>query len=351
MTLANNRLRELDFLRGIAILLVFFRHKYLISYLAKMGWIGVDLFFVLSGFLVSNLLFKEYIKFGNIKPSLFLIRRGFKIYPIYYISYLIYLYYKLPLEKGQLKLVLADLIFLQNYIVGFGFAYVSSWSLAIEEHFYLLLVFILYFIYNRNVKIGLSKIIYVILISTLILRIFTNYSVDNDVFKYTMTHLRIDSLFAGVLIAYWCNFKFSALQKFYDTHRLKLYVIAFLVLLVTPFYDFSDSYWVRTFGFSFLYIAFGIILVSFLLSKNINKLLNTFFSAPLVDLISKIGYCSYSIYIIHILVLKTVIFDINYYLLLFLQLAITILIGFFMTYYIEKYFLQLRDKYYPKRSF
>jgi peptidoglycan/LPS O-acetylase OafA/YrhL len=82
------RLRELDFLRGIAILLVLLRHIHLFSFTKNMGWIGVDLFFVLSGFLVSGLLFKEYIKFGNIRPKLFLIRRGFKIYPIYFLFYI-----------------------------------------------------------------------------------------------------------------------------------------------------------------------------------------------------------------------------------------------------------------------
>jgi len=140
------RLREIDFLRGIAILLVFFRHKELFSSLTKMGWIGVDLFFVISGFLVSGLLFKEYKRFGSINVKLFLIRRGFKIYPIYYLSYIFYLFFKLKSETFSLKYVLADLFFIQNYVYGFGYAYVASWSLAIEEHFYLVLALLLGYI-------------------------------------------------------------------------------------------------------------------------------------------------------------------------------------------------------------
>src|SRR5688572_16524528 len=85
------RLREIDFLRGVAILLVLLRHKYVFQFTYTMGWIGVDLFFTLSGFLVSGLLFKEYLKFGDIQPKRFLIRRGFKIYPIYYLFYILYL--------------------------------------------------------------------------------------------------------------------------------------------------------------------------------------------------------------------------------------------------------------------
>ena len=49
------------------------------------GWVGVDLFFVLSGFLVSGLLFQEYQRHGKIRVGRFLIRRGFKIYPSFYV--------------------------------------------------------------------------------------------------------------------------------------------------------------------------------------------------------------------------------------------------------------------------
>jgi peptidoglycan/LPS O-acetylase OafA/YrhL len=59
------RLRSIDFLRGIAVFLVFCRHVPFEPILTFSGWVGVDLFFVLSGFLVSNLLFQEYQKLNN----------------------------------------------------------------------------------------------------------------------------------------------------------------------------------------------------------------------------------------------------------------------------------------------
>jgi peptidoglycan/LPS O-acetylase OafA/YrhL len=80
------RLPEIDFLRGIAIVLVLLHHHWLFDLPQRVGWAGVDLFFVLSGFLVSGLLFAEYKQFGGIKPFHFLIRRGFKIYPLFYLS-------------------------------------------------------------------------------------------------------------------------------------------------------------------------------------------------------------------------------------------------------------------------
>src|SRR5260221_13388339 len=85
--------KELDRLRCIAVLMVLFRHlpvppesapswiKGPQSFLHQAGWAGVDLFFVLSGFLISGLLFREQQQYGRIDFKRFFIRRGLKIYP------------------------------------------------------------------------------------------------------------------------------------------------------------------------------------------------------------------------------------------------------------------------------
>ncbi len=91
------RLKHIDFLRGIAVILVLFRHHAFINNTHNAGWIGVDLFFVLSGFLVSGLLFREYIQHQKINAKLFLIRRGFKIYPLFYLALLITIIIELSL--------------------------------------------------------------------------------------------------------------------------------------------------------------------------------------------------------------------------------------------------------------
>ncbi|OWP87671.1 hypothetical protein BWK60_02620, partial [Flavobacterium covae] len=178
-----NRLRELDFLRGIAILLVLFRHQFLFYWTKNMGWIGVDLFFVLSGFLVSGLLFKEYKIYNKIDGKRFLIRRGFKIYPIFYLFYLLYM---VPFFMNDTTLdfrkIITDLLFLQNYATGWGYAYAASWSLAVEEHFYFGLVFIFYFISNDKLKdikkvqtdFFVEKILVLILVLILLLGVFSN---------------------------------------------------------------------------------------------------------------------------------------------------------------------------------
>ena len=121
------RLSQIDFLRGIAVILVLFRHFKIVPVLYSIGWIGVDLFFVLSGYLVSGLLFKEYQKFGSIKPGLFLIRRGFKIYPLFYLAIgmtvVINYFLKGTINWSQ---VIPELIFVQNYFKGL---WNHTWSL------------------------------------------------------------------------------------------------------------------------------------------------------------------------------------------------------------------------------
>jgi len=364
----NNRLRELDFLRGIAIILVLMRHQYITDWTTKIGWIGVDLFFVLSGFLVSGLLFKEYLKFGNIKPGLFLIRRGFKIYPIYYLTYFLYLTPKIIKHQFEWSGFLSDMFFVQNYVYAWGYAYVPSWSLAVEEHFYLGFTFFLWLAIkyywidkNENLKTKISKfevIVLAIMVLCLCMRIVSNvYFPENEDKNFTMSHLRMDSLFAGVLVSYLYYFKKQNLINVFESNKIILMIICASLLSFTPFIDFEDSFFVRTFGYSFLYISFSILLIYFLINKQINQRLNALFSQKGVDIISKIGFSSYSIYIIHGFVnfLSNVInsFVLNKFLnqtsMFFITCIISILSGLFITFYIEKYFLNYRNKYFPSR--
>src|SRR3989338_4897751 len=122
----GRRLAELDVLRGIAVLLVLGRHivqvpaggigLFLMDVWQNCGWIGVDLFFVLSGFLVSGLLFSEYKLHGSIELSRFFIRRGLKIYPAYYLMglasvvYFITFGFRVPPMN-----VISEALFIQNY--------------------------------------------------------------------------------------------------------------------------------------------------------------------------------------------------------------------------------------------
>ncbi|MGC4041477.1 MAG: acyltransferase [Flavobacterium sp.] len=358
---AVNRLRELDFLRGVAIILVMVHHIEIVHFLQVMGWIGVDLFFVLSGFLVSGLLFKEYKKFGSINAKLFLIRRGFKIYPIFYLSYIIYIVPRILMHKPNLGYAFYDLFFIQNYALGWGYAYAASWSLAVEEHFYFALALLLWLIFNKKIMkfeitgkfSNFEKYLIGTLVFVLILRFVANVEYPDEAVKNTtMSHLRVDSLLFGVLISYWYHFKQEKLVAFYQKYKAVLLVLAFAMLSFTPFIERLTSFFVKTIGFTMIYISFGILLIHFLVDKNVNTQINRLFSTFVVNFVSKIGFCSYSIYIIHSFVNNWIgVLQIQNRILVFvLAFTISIAGGFFMTYVIEKFFLNYRDKYYPNRT-
>src|SRR5688572_6906225 len=111
------RLNGLDFLRGLAVILVIFRHGEIDNLIYFVGWLGVDLFFVLSGFLISGLLFKEYLNTGGIKTKRFLIRRGFKIYPPFYFFILFSVVLKYFQTRGfyESNILLSEIFYLQSY--------------------------------------------------------------------------------------------------------------------------------------------------------------------------------------------------------------------------------------------
>ena len=129
----------LDGIRGLAILVVlaFNAHR---SWLEG-GYLGVSIFFVLSGFLVAGLIFREVQDRGRMDIKRFLIRRGLKIYPGFYC--LIGVTVGIAVVNGwnlPWKRILSEVFFVQNYHQGL---YNQTWSLGVEEHFYLLLPLLL----------------------------------------------------------------------------------------------------------------------------------------------------------------------------------------------------------------
>ena len=145
----RDRNLQLDLLRCAAILgvlvahtTIFRRPKWWWEQLARFpNWTGVDLFFVVSGFLISSLLFSEFQRRGRINFGRFAIRRALKLYPMLYI-----LVFGVMLERlihsgfhdlgWIITPALHDIFFLQSYLPG---TYGHFWSLAVEEHFYILL--------------------------------------------------------------------------------------------------------------------------------------------------------------------------------------------------------------------
>lgn len=133
----------LDVLRSAAILLVFTGH-YVGEFQAgqavqrfplfRWGWTGVDLFFVLSGLLIGSQLWKELDRTGHIRIGHFLLRRGLRIWPLYY-GFVLFFAADALFGEG-VKHIWPDIFYLSNFVHANVVA--GGWSLSTEEQFYLL---------------------------------------------------------------------------------------------------------------------------------------------------------------------------------------------------------------------
>lgn len=370
----NTRILSLDILRGVAIFLVLFRHlpvlpdipelqgfvRDTLLFLRRGGWVGVDLFFVLSGFLVSGLIFKEYQKSQSFRPFHFLIRRGFKIYPALYFCAAV-LYVWIYVRNGghvlDWRQIVGELFFLQNYLGNFVQV---TWSLAIEEHFYVSLAVLLYALSRKggaNPFTAIPAIFGVLAIGVLLLRIFT-YEPGYYLYLLMSTHLRADALFYGVFLSYLYHFHTERLQQMYSRWRIPLLALVPLLLAYTFTHELEDNAFICTVGFSLHSIAFSILLLAAVLDLNAAALPRPL-AVPLRAM-GFVGVYSYSIYLWHetiykVLWSKTLVYTVAeaagpvaaFYLSLLVLLLCAIGGGVLAAFLIEVPFLKLRERWFP----
>ncbi|MCC7501444.1 MAG: acyltransferase [Flavobacteriales bacterium] len=141
----------LDHLRALAIVLVFvyhyglFAHPAWIESIGAFGWIGVDLFFVLSGYLIADQLFRSQARTGTIGLRAFYLRRAFRILPAYGVMVALYFLFPLIQERATIAPLWKFITFTLN--LGLDLrkhgTFSHAWSLCVEEHFYLVLPLVL----------------------------------------------------------------------------------------------------------------------------------------------------------------------------------------------------------------
>jgi len=226
---------------------------------------GVDFFFVLSGFLVSGLLFREHNQFGRISYQTFFIRRGLKIYPAFYFLLAVSggVTFCLTGRPG-LRVLAVEALFVQNY---FPCLWQHTWSLAVEEHFYLLLPLLLIFLCRLNAaQTGKFKSIPWICLGLAILCLALRLAVSiRKPFDFrthlAYTHLRLDGLFFGVMLSYFHHYQPNFLAELLS--RMRLLLIGGIVA-VTPAFIFplETTFFIYTCGVTLFYVGFGSILLT-----------------------------------------------------------------------------------------
>lgn len=284
----EKRYKSMDLLRTFAILLVLLAHSILSygapQYLAPMqlGGIGVDLFFVLSGWLLGGALYRESKKTGSINIRNFWLRRWMRTLPAYYVV-LIILVVQRFLTKENISFPIEYFIFVQNYHFPLTF-FSISWSLSVEEQFYLMIAPLLAFVLTKKKKFS-TAILLLLLVLPFIFRCMGFYNSPKE------THVRIDGCIFGVLLAHiyhiYPNFwSFLAKRAFMLAITGLIVFIAFFVIRYFPEWGINDP--------DKLLLAF--VFGSWVLLANSSKFWSETLYVPGAYLIAT---RSYAIYLLH----------------------------------------------------
>lgn len=349
---------SLDGLRGLAVLLVFVFHTMSYVQIFRLGWIGVDLFFVLSGFLITGILVDSKDKPGYYKN--FISRRALRIFPLYFF-FIILILIVLP---AIFPAIFTGLDYYKQH-QGWYWLYISNWlplstasgtstlldhlwSLSIEEQFYIFWPFIVLIASAKN----LIRISLVLISGAVFIRYFGSSLLGNvRVFEYYNTFARVDSLLIGALVALLYRMKPIVLIKLALPLLLVSTLIIFIIIIMRKKLDFANL----IDSFSLWDVFFAAVLVFAISQRNnwLKSILNT-------KILKFFGKYSYGIYVYHQPVYK-LMFDkvIGPYKVHFtylpgtataICLILTILTALLSYNILEKPFLQLKVYFEPARN-
>ncbi|SDD62625.1 Peptidoglycan/LPS O-acetylase OafA/YrhL, contains acyltransferase and SGNH-hydrolase domains [Mucilaginibacter pineti] len=377
-TIAKDKKRhiiELDGMRGLAVLIVMMFHFNVMSLvpvniidgffsrLLNAGWIGVDMFFALSGFLITGILI-ESKKRGNYFVS-FYYKRTLRIFPLYYLYLIVLFVLFYPLIINKISAFEMNKVRYSQSIQIWFWLYLSNikqavsgkfssagsahlWSLAIEEQFYLvwpLIVYITSLKWLRNISIG-------IIISSLLLRIYLHSIGWGALSIYEFTFTRIDTLAFGSLVAV-CVKNYSHIP--YQKITYLFYFLLACAILTLGFFgsDYHESPAIYVFSFTLLGATFATLILLLQAHVKFNfGIRKVFLTRWLVFL----GKYSYALYIFHPFVRfilskafgKPVMYfnsQIPWQLFFMITgILLSILISQLSWHLFEKHFLRLKDK-------
>ena len=253
--------KPIDGIRSIGLLWVITGHTWLFQYryfsetsdkifdnpfliwISK-GDLAVEFFFIISGFLIGSMLFKEFKKTNTINFKKFYVRRFLRLLPVYVFAMIIGLYFLRGTQSGNWRSAWANLLYINNYVHDTYMGW--TWSLAIEEQFYIVIPFIIAFLIpqfkNKAIPFGIFGLITI--------GLTYHYSVNIFDFKvpfkgrfgdadwmdwfwgyYVLTHLRYGGLLCGIIGAYLHVYHLDKILAFFKNKTLVPNVI-FVVCMV-----------------------------------------------------------------------------------------------------------------------
>jgi peptidoglycan/LPS O-acetylase OafA/YrhL len=347
----------LDGLRCFAILWVIIHHIYvnfLVVYVGdpiikslafKFAWAGghgVDLFFVISGFLITGLLLEKEANWSNIQR--FYIRRCFKIFPSYYFLLLCLFCFSLYVKQIGLDLrnfsdiFYRYIIFIQNFFSDQSPLLGHLWSIAVEEHFYIFYPLLILFLSSDRDKRKLNLL--VILISIIIISNITKFALSSHLTAghQQSTFFRADAIIFGCIIKLLEERVLSLPNPKGFSGFLACCISGYLWWFLID-HGTTDVWYYYTIA----YVASGFLIIACLLKVVFIKELLEY------DLFRFIGKISYNLYLWHypfIFITFFLVKDLPNFLIA-IYLLFSFLIAWFITITIEKGFLKLRNQVSP----
>ncbi|MGH7991306.1 MAG: acyltransferase family protein [Limisphaerales bacterium] len=324
-TQSTSRIPELDGIRGLAILMVVCFHycsglsgrsalAIFANDVISFGWTGVDLFFVLSGFLIGGMLIDHRDSGGYFKT--FYIRRVCRIWPVYFLWIGAFLALRAALSSQASSSWYSEtfvpihpfwnyFLFLQNFWMKFGAGDAPwtsvTWSLCIEEQFYLVMPLIIWIVSPRKLPALLATLVALVFLYRCYL------DIHSRAYVYVLTSCRVDSLIIGVLCAWLV--RNPRLENLIRRRCDWLYLIFVILSCGMAYFVFSrrggdaNSFDVCTWGFTWIALFYASLLLLAITDKS--GWLGRFMRNPLLRHFATISYC---VYLIHMQVLTFINF-------------------------------------------
>ena len=365
-TRRSDRIHGLDTLRALAVTLVVLHHytlfvsndDYTFGWIGRIGWAGVDLFFALSGYLIGNQIFAALRTEEGLSLKSFYARRLLRTLPNFWVMLAIYFLWPAFREDAPLLPLWRYLSFTQNLGLAPGTAFSHSWSLAIEEQFYLVLPALAMLGAALRLRISAAWIVIgLVVIGGMLLRAWL-WRANVDAHKYGIyfyykliyysSLCRLDELVAGVALALLRNRHPQAWAGL--TRHGRLWLSAGVAVTGLTFWLFLDNHYgfaATVFGYPLLGLGFGLLILAALSEHSGLRELRIPGAASL-------ALWSYAIYLTHrgasalgAQALSALGFGPQTGVAIVSLLALSVLSGWLLYRLVETPFMRLRERYVP----
>jgi peptidoglycan/LPS O-acetylase OafA/YrhL len=287
----------LDGLRGLAILLVVGFHNFDFIRYFSFGWLGVDLFFVLSGFLITEILLATVN--GPHYLRNFYGRRILRIFPLYYLLLFI-CFLILPafgLFKEQLVYFTSHQLwfwfYLQNWLyivhpLKDSTLLIHLWSLAVEEQFYIVWPLLILWIKKPVVLLRCISTVLILIVLARILLWFFHFTNISNFNAYIFT--RIDGICVGAILAIVKSLQYDFIRRYTAHIVLSLSGLNFLFYFLNSTHTFSFPYFAFV-GYTTFAIMFALLVYEAITGQN--KIIQMIFGKGPLKFLGKVSYGFY----------------------------------------------------------